>query len=391
MALVLDGTWDVRAFKQFLSRELTDVEEKELSDFFDMESHYSSELREHLEQKWKQGWYEYFERARKAIQQEVSEKGSETESGTDIFFRAIGGEFDGLVVPMNSTRTNLDEYSEEERIQICDTLRNHLDQMKGLVDQLPGIASSERRKLLEGKLMNLFYNVNYLGLEDSLIDEHIEDNRFNPVGSNYNKRVIDYIRMVFSELESTRNYFQTHLRQLLSEKQRVDDLMGEATLSDDTMHQYLASFDYAFRKEKFQKRAKKAHVLHGFFPESVPPVDKKFDRIVALYSTSTHVWDHYSTPEEFYSNLLRSIEYLKDGGKYILGPINWKLHRMRERDNWDGEGQFSGEALMEALCRLRDEGLINFSFIKDERNGSSGESDSFRQSDSASCLIIEKR
>lgn len=159
-------------------------------------------------------------------------------------------------------------------------------------------------------------------------------------------------------VEQAKEYFGKLAQNFEAELQRFEDL--GIPLDDDTKSAYLAEMEHGWAKsEFFEKDTRHASVLHGFFPYDMPAIDLQ-DRIVALTSVSMHGWNNMEA-SGFQRDIEMAIEYLKVGGKYILGPINQEVYFGRPDSDFDAEG------LTQVLQSLASEGKVSYRFIKGKK------------------------
>ncbi len=153
-------------------------------------------------------------------------------------------------------------------------------------------------------------------------------------------------------------YYAQHIWPKL---QALHDDMNERGVNMDatTERNYLHSFERPLVQQScFTRLAHKAVPLHGFFPYKVDIEPQ--DRILALTSVTMHGWNSCGE-DDFQRDIETALPFLKQNGKYILGPINQRVY-------FGGidEG-FDADALTRALTRLRDDGKITFEFKKGRR------------------------
>lgn len=162
-------------------------------------------------------------------------------------------------------------------------------------------------------------------------------------------KLLENVRYV---IESAEKYMQ----EVAPKLQYIEEGLSRAPLSPEIKYHVLRTYEHPLLNNYLmQKRAKKAVPLHGFFPYQMPPGVEKQDRIVALTSVTMHGWNHLSEPG-FYEDISTAIDYLKLGGKYILGPVNQYVHFGGYESDFDSKG------LCEALEKLAAEGKITFEF-----------------------------
>lgn len=128
-------------------------------------------------------------------------------------------------------------------------------------------------------------------------------------------------------------------------------------LDSNMQKSFLKTFESAAARNMFfRKRTQKATPIHGFFPHNFAGIDPQ-DRIIALTSVTMHAWNHLDK-NGFYKDIDASLPFLKQGGKYILGPINQHVYFGGYGNDFDCEG------LTNALQKLKREGKIEYTFIK---------------------------
>jgi len=171
-------------------------------------------------------------------------------------------------------------------------------------------------------------------------------------------RTRKFLETMVRRVENTVTYAKTIWPELIRQRQSLLD--DEISFDSNTMHSYLKSFETPFLKSLFfHQMTQRAVPIHGFFPDQVDALPPQ-DRILALTSVTMHGWNHLNE-EGFYQNLEASLPFVKPGGKYILGPVNQSIY-------FSGiEGGFDTQGLTKALERLRDEGKIDYVFMKGKR------------------------
>lgn len=195
-----------------------------------------------------------------------------------------------------------------------------------------------------------------------------------------NRRIYTYIKEIQPIIEREKGKI---------EKEKIP-------LSEEIKKLHISKARQGMVREKIHKqRTQKSTILHGFFPDGMPEIDP-VDRIIALYSTSTHVWETFTEPEEFEQTILQSIRFLKPGGKYIAGPIDYGRYQIWVREGDVPEGmssRFSVEALHSACQTLHKKGLIDFYFTKPSDDDPSGVIDTkdMKNGDVAGAIVITKK
>lgn len=145
---------------------------------------------------------------------------------------------------------------------------------------------------------------------------------------------------------------------LMAEKKRIEQL--GIPLSERGMFHYLRELEKAWiRQHFFRKQTQKAVPIHGFFPHDMPPMGEQ-DRIIALTSVTMHGWNSLDE-EGFRTDIIKSLPYLKLGGKYILGPVNQSVYFGKPPSGFDAL------ALSKVLIDLKAQGIIDYEFRKGSR------------------------
>lgn len=171
----------------------------------------------------------------------------------------------------------------------------------------------------------------------------------------YLRELTNFCRRVVTYFESIWVHRQKEMDRLHADKIPLDPEIKEL---------YLNALEKPLRQEYLHSSDVQQGVsLHGFFPTSVPIAPESQDRIVALYSLSTHLWDSFKTPQDYEDHLRKAIEYLKPDGKLVVGPINWRQIRAIKANDYSWHN-VTGNAplLLTALQKLAAEGLIDFQF-----------------------------
>ncbi len=196
-------------------------------------------------------------------------------------------------------------------------------------------------------------------------------------------------------------YSEGFFPQVLKEERRLNE--AGIHFDPETLFHYFSTLERAYtRQHFFQQRTRHAAALHGFFPYRMPGIEPQ-DRIIALTSVTMHGWNHLNE-QGFYDELTASIQYLRDGGKYILGPINQYTYFSGIPD-----ATFDAEGFNRALERLAAEGTITYEFhhgrreydqefdtfpYKDEEEEIADDADGrprlLHNGESAHCLVITK-
>jgi len=272
--------------------------------------------------------------------------------------------------------------------------------------------------------IDVLHDGEYLGSSDAVDNENISeedvlaylvDNRISDTGSTgimsdshfglgtpgipINHRVSGYLEEMVDFLNRMDVYARNIIPVLKNEKSRI--VGNGIDFDNDAMEYYISSLERAFIREQLhRKRTSHANVIHGFFPEGMKNGLNEMDRIIGVYSISTHVWAEYSSPAEFEDNLREAISFLKPGGKMMVGPLNYRAYRIWQRsgDLLDNYEYFDGDSLNSALSSLRDEGLIRFSFLVPqeqvmEYNSSLPalvQTEEFGTGDIAASLVVER-
>lgn len=108
-----------------------------------------------------------------------------------------------------------------------------------------------------------------------------------------------------------------------------------------------------------------AQLAHSYFPDP-RMAPEQFDRIVGVYSVSTHAWDTVRDEEEFKRSLGDSIRLLKPGGRMYVGPLNYQKERiMRNADEaYRGKtrSKLGYPLLAKGLDRLHEAGVVDFEY-----------------------------
>lgn len=287
--------------------------------------------------------------------------------------------------------------------------QKRVQEIRGWLEELPNVKSLERIDFILNSMEHAYYRefhphgtneMNYEGtvryvspwrssdLESLFVD--MSESYYVP-GRVVNRRVSRYMDELVHFCERLLEYKESIAPVLDQEEQRIYE--SGVRFDPYTLNRYFHSFEQPFLQEHFHPMAtQQAVAVHGFFPDRMPDVDPQ-DRILALYSVSTHVWDSFHAPEEFYDNIKGALTYLKKGGKYILSPVNYSQYRaLHHRDEMTDERYgFPGAALHEALARLKKEGTIkDFLFRTRDENEDSTSTTAFDNGDWASSLVIEK-
>lgn len=141
--------------------------------------------------------------------------------------------------------------------------------------------------------------------------------------------------------------------------QSIQDIRSRSSspIRDESIRNFATSLERELAHQFLHKKnTQEAVSLRGFFPYKMPEIEPQ-DRIIALTSVSMHGWNHLEE-DSFYDDLSLALNYVKVGGKYILGPINQYLY-------FSGySGGFDSEGLTSALKRMKEQGLIEYEFIK---------------------------
>lgn len=198
------------------------------------------------------------------------------------------------------------------------------------------------------------------------------------------------LQQALLRVEQMFEYSSTFLPLIQAEKERL--LKSGIPLSEETVFQYFYSLERAWAKQHFfHKQTQKAVPIHGFFPHDMP-VSEPQDRIIALTSVTMHGWN-YLDRAGFEKDITAALPFVKVGGKYILGPINQAVYFHKPGDD------FNAEALNEVLSNLKDQGLIDYIFVKGTRNHGDGDRDEeffsenpyiLEQNESAHSLVITR-
>lgn len=217
--------------------------------------------------------------------------------------------------------------------------------------------------------------------------DSLDDNTLFPPntwGNNLNRRV----QLLVDESIDTVSRFIVYFKSIFPKLLPDEKELASAGISETSRVQYTSTYEKPLIREMlFRLRAKHAVPLHGYFPYDMPEIQPK-DRILALYSVSTHVWDSFKYSEQFEENIRASLSFLKTGGQYILGPVNYRDYRLRRENPWSflSNYSFAGNELEEALSKLQKEGIITYEFI----DSLSSDPSEFKTGDSAASLIITK-
>lgn len=249
------------------------------------------------------------------------------------------------------------------------------DQAKYWLKELPTITSPERSSLGRRYLQNFFDEIACYQDEGDEELSHLFDPQiafiesrgmmsdnvlgfFQP-GYPLNHRNRETLSEIFGRVEQAKKYLEFIYPKIKVEKERLDEL--EVPMSIEMQKKYLSQFEKALAQHAFfHKRTQKAVPIHGFFPHDMPAIDEQ-DRIVALTSVSMHGWNELGY-EGFKKDIAPALQYLKIGGKYILGPINQVVYF------GSSYSDFNSQALTDVLKELKNDGLIEYKFVKGVKN-----------------------
>ncbi|MBI4407653.1 MAG: hypothetical protein HY565_04105 [Candidatus Kerfeldbacteria bacterium] len=211
-------------------------------------------------------------------------------------------------------------------------------------------------------------------------------------GLPLNFRANNYLAEGVGTVERIKTYFEKINPTTEAERQRIATL--GIPFDPDTLQIYLGTLEQAaIRSYLFTKRTEKAVVLHGYFPQQVELDAASQDRIIALYSVSTHVWANYDQAE-FLRDIKQTVCLLKPGGKYIVGPINYQAYRA-QRFETHGDGYiFPGTDLQKALEELRVAGKVDYYFKKSLSDNDGEElvdTMEFSDADCAAALVVTRK
>ncbi|MFC1787953.1 hypothetical protein ACFLZY_01915 [Patescibacteria group bacterium] len=187
-----------------------------------------------------------------------------------------------------------------------------------------------------------------------------------PPGMPLPKRADQYLGEAVDFNQRLAIYLEKILPVLMSEEERL--YKSGINFDLETVDYYTRGLEKAMIKEKMhRKRTQAATVTHGFFPDDAKGM-KQQDRILALYSVSTHVWNTYNQPQQFQTDIEKTIEMLKPKGKYIVGPISYAAYHVWSRSGKIPEGiaaeEFAGSSLRQACENLKQTGKIDYFFTK---------------------------
>ncbi|MBP7992626.1 MAG: hypothetical protein KAZ30_03135 [Candidatus Magasanikbacteria bacterium] len=181
---------------------------------------------------------------------------------------------------------------------------------------------------------------------------------FQP-GYPLNRRNRETLLEGIGRVDQMQKYATYIFPKLQAEKKRIEEL--NAPMSVEMQKKYLEQLEKALAEQAFfYKRTQKAIPVHGFFPHNMPEIDQQ-DRILALTSVTMHGWNHMDY-EGFKKDLVPALNYLKIGGKYILGPINQQVYF------GGGYSDFKCRDLTHVLKELKESGIIEYEFKKGTRN-----------------------
>lgn len=181
---------------------------------------------------------------------------------------------------------------------------------------------------------------------------------FQP-GYPLNRRNRETLLEGIGRVDQMQKYAEYIFPKLQAEKKRIEDL--GVPMSIEMQKKYLGQLEKALAEQAFfYKRTQKAVPVHGFFPHNMPEIDQQ-DRILALTSVTMHGWNHMNY-EGFKKDLVPALDYLKIGGKYILGPINQLVYFS------GGYSDFKCQDLTQVLRELKEAGSIEYEFKKGRRD-----------------------
>ena len=210
-------------------------------------------------------------------------------------------------------------------------------------------------------------------------------------GMPLNRRVDKYLGEAVDFVNRMGIYLRNILPAIENESARITKL--GVPIEQHTKFALVSKLEQGLIHEQLhRKRTQRSVVLNGFFPETANLADPK-DRIIALYSVSTHVWESYNSPDQFACDIKAALAFLKPGGKYILGPINYAAYHV-----WFREGEvpsemaqsFDGNSLREACQSLKEEGKMEYYFTKIDDSGEIVDSSEFETGNIAGSLVITK-
>lgn len=137
------------------------------------------------------------------------------------------------------------------------------------------------------------------------------------------------------------------------------DLLISQGVPPETAALIVDARETAFWKTQF----KDPNIVHAYFPDLEGQWQEEVDTIVGVYSLSAHVWDSFTTQQQFENHLRHSLNYLKKGGIMLLGPINYARYRAgatAEGKRQNEYPQLGYDKLADALDTLHQEGLITY-------------------------------
>jgi hypothetical protein len=262
------------------------------------------------------------------------------------------------------------------RLRECiDNYEKNLEQAKHWLRTLPTAKSSERATRGLRFLDNFYDQIrqfptpNTSSWEDPIYSSEIEDalatgimsdgafGYFIP-GHPINFRTKKFLQKLSRQLGNMLDYAENVIPILDAERDRLIGL--DIPASPSALFAWLRPLEQQLIRERyFIKPTEKAVATHGFFPYDVR-LDPQ-DRIVALTSVTMHGWNALDKAG-FQSDIETSLQYLKIGGKYILGPINQRVYFTGYNDGFDCDG------LAQALHTLQQRGLIRYYFVKGRKH-----------------------
>ncbi|MBU0660564.1 hypothetical protein KKG22_00110 [Patescibacteria group bacterium] len=248
-----------------------------------------------------------------------------------------------------------------------------LNKVKSWLNQLPYITSQDRVSSGLHDLNHFAENLmNYHDKNDPqlavLEDYDVLDATSNGLmddgafgffvpGRIVNKRTKDFLQEAVDRLKQGLQYKREVLPILLSEQRRFEE--NNIPLDNTVKEAYFVDAERAWAQQHFfKRRTEKSVPIHGFFPYDMPDMYPQ-DRIIALTSVTMHGWNDLNK-DGFYRDIRDSIDYVKVGGKYILGPINQRVYFGGSKE----AGYFDADGLTAALEELAHAGIISYYFQK---------------------------